>query len=99
MADRHARCGVANFTIEARHVSVQQPPPYDDPARIRAIRRALAVSQRVFADLLDVSLGTVRSWEQGLRSPDGASRRLLSIAERHPEILLESASPALRRTR
>jgi predicted RNase H-like HicB family nuclease/DNA-binding XRE family transcriptional regulator len=83
--------------VEARPVSVQQPPLYGDPARIRAIRRGLGVSQRVFADLLNVSLSTIRSWEQGLRTPDGASRRLLSIAERHPDVLLESASPSLRR--
>jgi putative transcriptional regulator len=55
---------------------------------------ALYVSQGVFADILNVSLGTVRSWEQGVRTPDDAAMRLLSIAERRPEALLEIAAPS-----
>jgi DNA-binding transcriptional regulator YiaG len=78
-------------TMTARQVSTA--PPKRIPAdRIREIRRSLDMSQRVFADVLNVSLATVRSWEQGARTPDGASMRLLSIAERHPETLIESAS-------
>ena len=78
-------------TKTARQVSTA--PPKRIPAeRIRQIRRSLDMSQRVFADLLNVSLATVRSWEQGVRTPDGASMRLLSIAERHPETIIEAAS-------
>jgi DNA-binding transcriptional regulator YiaG len=78
-------------TITARQVSTT--PPERIPAdRIREIRRSLDMSQRVFADVLNVSLATVRSWEQGVRTPDGASMRLLSIAERHPETIIEAAS-------
>jgi predicted RNase H-like HicB family nuclease len=72
-------------------VSVARPPAYD-ANRIREIRRSFDVSQRIFADLLNVSLATVRAWEQGARTPDGAATRLLSIAERRPEIILEAAS-------
>lgn len=57
---------------------------------IRQIRIDLNVSQYVFAELLNVSLGTVRSWEQGWRTPDGASLRLLSIAKEHPRVILGS---------
>jgi predicted RNase H-like HicB family nuclease/DNA-binding XRE family transcriptional regulator len=67
-------------------------PPTFDADRIREIRRNLGVPQRVFANLLNVSLGAVRSWEQGLRTPDGAATRLLIVAERHPEIIIEAAS-------
>ena len=78
-------------TITARQV--RAAPPKRIPAeRIREIRRSLDMSQRVFADVLNVSLATVRSWEQGVRTPDGASMRLLSIAERHPETIIEAAS-------
>ena len=62
--------------------------PYGE--RVRWLRRRLDVSQREFADMLNVSVGTVRSWEQGLRTPDGASVRLLDIAEHQPEVLLSS---------
>lgn len=78
-------------TTTARHASVSRPPTYSTE-RITMVRRRLGVSQQVFADLLNVSVGTVRSWEQGVRKPDGASRRLLDIAERHPETLLATAS-------
>jgi DNA-binding transcriptional regulator YiaG len=73
--------------LERRLVRVAPPPPYD-AARIRAIRRVLNVSQGVFAALLNVGLTTVQAWEQGKRVPDGASLRLLEIAERNPEMIL-----------
>ena len=73
-----------NSTVEA--------PALFDADRIQDIRRQLNVSQRVFAGMLNVSLTTVRAWEQGARPPDGAAARLLSIAERHPETILEAAS-------
>lgn len=78
-------------SLTARHASVRRPPLYS-AERIAKIRRRLDVSQQVFADLLNVSVGTVRSWEQGIRKPDGASLRLLDIAERQPETLLAAAS-------
>ena len=77
-------------------VSVARPPAYD-AKRIREIRRSFDVSQRVFAEMLNVSLATVRAWEQGARTPDGAAMRLLSIAERRPEIILELTASADRK--
>jgi DNA-binding transcriptional regulator YiaG len=72
-------------------------PTLSEAHRVRGLRQRLDVSQRDFANMLNVSVGTVRSWEQGLRSPDGASLRLLDIAERQPEVLLNAASLAARR--
>jgi DNA-binding XRE family transcriptional regulator len=60
--------------------------------RIRALRDGLGVSQAVFADLLNVSLSTVRAWEQGQRRPHGPSLRLLEVAEEEPRALLGLAS-------
>ena len=37
------------------------------------------ISQPVFASLLNVKPATVRAWEQGQRTPDGAPARLLEI--------------------
>jgi DNA-binding transcriptional regulator YiaG len=70
-------------------VTVESPPALTAD-RIREIRRGFDVSQRVFADMLNVSLATVRAWEQGLRTPDGAATRLLFIAEHHPETVIEA---------
>ena len=64
---------------------------------VRAARKRLGVSQRAFAELLNVSLSAVRSWEQGWRMPDGGSLRLLHLAERHPEIFSEEIAPGAHR--
>lgn len=47
------------------------------PQDIKRIRKRLGFTQEMLAQFLEVSLGTVRSWEQGLSSPLGPSRRLL----------------------
>jgi putative transcriptional regulator len=67
-----------------------------DAARVAALRKRLNLTQHEFAQLLNVSVSAVRGWEQGLRTPDGASQRLLGIAEREPEVLLRDAGPAWR---
>lgn len=75
--------------ITARHSTVAPPPAYP-PARIRRVRDRIGLSQPVFAKALNVSDSTVRAWEQGKRSPDGPSLRLLEFAEREPESFLRS---------
>jgi len=87
-----------NPNFSARHILIARSL---EAERIRLIRRSFDASQREFAEMLNVSVATVRSWEQGLRTPDGASQRLLEIAERQPEVLLEameSSSRPLSRT-
>lgn len=69
----------------------EEQPPAFSANRVREIRRSFDASQELFARLLNVSLATVRAWEQGVWLPDGTATRLLSIAERHPEMLLELA--------
>jgi putative transcriptional regulator len=54
------------------------------------VRESVGLSQPIFAKALNVSVGTVRGWEQGARIPDGPSRRLLEVVERHPKAILES---------
>lgn len=79
---------VRRVALTARDVTAPQPPQYG-AGRVRALRRRLRLSQVVFAEALNVSPATVRGWERGARTPEGASRRLLEIAERHPDALLE----------
>jgi len=76
----------------AAEAKVEAPPQYV-PERIREIRDRMAVSQPVFAAALNVSPETVRAWEQGKREPDGATLRLLEVAEQHPEVLLKKVLP------
>jgi putative transcriptional regulator len=55
------------------------------------IREEMGLSQSQFAQLMGVSLRTLQEWEQGRRSPSGAARTLLAIAERNPQALLDVA--------
>ena len=72
------------------------PPPRYGSSRVRRLREHLGLSQPVFAKALNVSIATVRSWEQGLRTPDGPSRRLLEVAERHPAAILGAVKDSRR---
>ena len=69
------------------------------PSRIRKIRAALHASQPKFARLLNVSTQTVQSWEQGVRQPRQAALKLLTIADRCPQALLDAPLPAQGRVR
>jgi DNA-binding transcriptional regulator YiaG len=79
---------VDRVEITARHARVEPPPVYS-PEQVRAIRHELSVSQQVFAELLNASASAVRAWEQGARAPDGPTRRLLQVAELHPDVFTE----------
>ena len=69
----------------------------DDAGRIThipsvtRIREGTGLSQARFAQLLGVSVRTLQEWEQGRRSPSGAARTLLLIAEKNPTALLDVA--------
>ena len=49
-------------------------------------------TQEQFANLLGVSKRTLEQWEQGRRTPSGAAKTLLRVAELHPEMLREIAA-------
>ena len=55
-------------------------------------RKSVNLSQRQFAKLLNVSIDSIQDWEQGRRSPRGAAKTLLRIAQTRPEVLEELAS-------
>ena len=55
-------------------------------------RKSVNLTQREFAKLLNVSIDSVQDWEQGRRSPRGAAKTLLKIAQSHPKVLEQLAS-------
>ncbi len=63
-------------------------PPFYTPSKIRKIREKMGVSQVRFAKLMNCKASTVKAWEEDVREPNAASRRLLQLAEQHPEVLL-----------
>lgn len=56
----------------------------------RRVRRRLGLSQLEFSHRIDVSLETIRNWEQGKRRPTGAAKALLKILDKAPEAALSA---------
>ena len=54
----------------------------------RRVRWRLGFSQAEFALRIDVSLDTIRNWEQGKRCPTGAAKSLLKVLDKAPEAAL-----------
>ncbi|MDQ3685645.1 MAG: type II toxin-antitoxin system MqsA family antitoxin [Acidobacteriota bacterium] len=71
-------------------VAVPRPPQPMSSTEIARIRKRLNYSQSIFARVLNVSTKTVQAWEQGARVPSDAALKLLTIAKKHPEVLLEA---------
>lgn len=57
------------------------------PVEIRDLRKKLGLSQSMLAAVMDLTPRSVTNWEQGLRTPDGPSRRMLQLLEVKPEVL------------
>ncbi|HRG45740.1 MAG: type II toxin-antitoxin system MqsA family antitoxin [Leptospiraceae bacterium] len=58
-----------------------------NPTKIKKARKNLNLSQSIFAQLLNVSIASVRHWEQGLREPTGSTKVLLELLLKQPHIL------------
>ena len=76
-------------TLRTTQVKLPDPAPEMTPEEIVAARESLNVSQPVFARLLNVPTVTAVSWEKGRRKPSGAALRLLQVARKHPEAILD----------
>jgi len=61
---------------------------------IAVLRRFVGLSQAEFARAMEISVHTLRNWEQGRRKPDGPALALLRIAARHPRIIRENLESA-----
>ena len=73
----------------ARHIAQDETNAMLDSARFaRRVRKRLGLSQAEFSQRIDVSLETIRNWEQGKRSPTGAAKALLKILDKAPEAAL-----------
>ena len=49
---------------------------------IKKIRQQHNMTQRLFAEVLGVSVKTVEAWESGKNTPSGCARRILQLMER-----------------
>ncbi|MFP4487143.1 MAG: helix-turn-helix domain-containing protein [Campylobacterales bacterium] len=64
----------------SRKFFIEEPNPKD-------IRAKLSLTQEKFAALMNISVHTLRNWEQGRRHPEGPARVLLNVVNNHPEVL------------
>jgi len=83
---RGARQALA-YARGARDGTVVHVPEVVD---VRAIRRALGMSQRQFAERFGFTLDAVQNWEQGRRRPEGPARSLLKVIEHRPDVVLQA---------
>ena len=61
---------------------------------IAALRNFIGLTQAEFAKAMEISVHTLRNWEQGRRKPEGPALALLRIAARHPRIIRENLESA-----
>ena len=64
------------------------------PSDIKKIRASLRLTQEQFAQMIGVSVGTLRNWEQGRRMPEGPARALLLVAAKNPRAVAEALNMA-----
>jgi putative transcriptional regulator len=64
------------------------------PLDIKAIRKQFQKSQREFAYMIGVSVGTLQNWEQGRRKPKGPAMVLLRVAAKNPRAVTEALGRA-----
>ena len=84
-----AQVDATNEADIAKHKGADDAEAMLDTAKFaRRVRRRLGFSQVEFAERIDVSLDTIRNWEQGKRSPTGAAKALLKVLDKAPEAAL-----------
>ena len=77
----------AKGVLTLKTIEVPEAPPEIDAETLVALREEAKMSQAIFAKVLYVSAKTVQSWEQGVRLPSMASRRLIHLFAEQPEMV------------
>ena len=73
----------------AAHKIADESQAMQDAAKFtRRVRNRLGLSQTEFSRRIDVSLDTIRNWEQGKRCPTGPAKALLKVLDKAPEAAL-----------
>ena len=67
---------------------VYQPQEVDVPG----LRTRLGLTQQQFAARFGFSVATLRHWERGDRSPNGAALVLLNVIDKNPRAVMQALS-------
>jgi len=57
---------------------------------VKTIRTKTGMSQQRFCATFGISIGTLRHWEQGLRTPRGTALVLLKVVDKNPNAVIEA---------
>ncbi|ADE15607.1 putative DNA-binding protein [Nitrosococcus halophilus Nc 4] len=74
---------------------VEHKPRHVD---VKAIREKTGMSQQRFCATFGISLGTLRHWEQGLRTPRGTALVLLKVVDKNPKAVIEAVAEQAKST-
>lgn len=64
---------------------------------VKKLREGLNMTQPEFALKFGFSLGTLRQWEQGRRSPEGPARVLLTVISHNAEVVKQALEDEARK--
>jgi putative transcriptional regulator len=56
---------------------------------LRTVRAKIKLPQQKFAEIIKTPVSTLRDWEQGRFKPSGAVVCLLTLIDKHPELITE----------
>lgn len=76
--------GETRAKYRQRTVKVDFQPRDYEAEDVKQLRRAMQCSQKVFADFIGVSLGTLRNWEQDVRPVSGIAARMFDEMRINP---------------
>jgi putative transcriptional regulator len=62
------------------------------PLDVKAVREHVGMTQAEFASAFGISLGTLRHWERGDRTPRGPARVLLNVVAKESKAVLRALS-------
>lgn len=82
--------GLIEATEHAKGQSTNVVEHKPEAINVKAIRKKTGMSQQKFCATFGISLGTLRHWEQGLRTPQGPARVLLKVVQYNPKSIINA---------
>ena len=82
--------GLDEAIAHAKGVKIKVVVHKPETINVQAIRAKTGMSQQRFCATFGISLGTLRHWEQGLRSPRGPARILLKVVDNDPKAVIRA---------
>jgi putative transcriptional regulator len=77
---------IAHAQGKVSGVVVHKPKQVD----VAQVRQSLGLTQTEFASKFGISLGTLRHWERGDRTPNGPALALLNVVAKEPKAVLRA---------